>query len=225
MNPKDAQILKDGALAVADEIVSHVPFLGLAWDLSKALHGAGLKLRQQRALEWVEMVRDNPEVFVENLLVSEDFQDGFTFALEKYIAERNAGKREIIRNIFLGFATTEQRTQFELERMLSTASVISVNAIELLSYIDKNILPEMEAEYIAHDGQIIQRLSQKVEERLGDQKGERHETNQLRDTVAELISLGIFRSWTESYNTIGGGGSSLEYILSIYGRKFLEYLR
>lgn len=225
MNPKDTQIVKDGALAVADEIVSHVPGLGLAWGLSKALHGAGLKLRQQRALEWVEMVRDNPKIFTENLLTHEDFQDGFTFALEKYLAERNEGKREIIRNIFLGFATAEERTRFELERLLNTTSIISLEAIELLSYIDANILPEMEAEYQEHNGQIIQRLSQKVEERLGDEKGERHETNQLRDTVAELISLGIFRSWTESYNTIGGGGSSLEYNLSIYGKSFLEYIR
>lgn len=225
MNPKDQQITKDVALAAADEVVSHIPGLGLAWSLSKALHGAGLKLRQQRALEWVEMVRDNPTIFVESLLVNEDFQDGFTLALETYLTERNRQKRTIVRNIFIGFATSEQRAQFELERLLNTTSIISVNAIQLLAYIDANILPEMEAEYHQHDGNIIQRLSQKVEERLGDEKGERHETNQLRDTVAELISLGIFRSWTESYNTIGGGGSSLEYNLSIYGKDFLEYIR
>ncbi len=225
MNPKDKQITKDVALAVADEVVSSIPGLGLAWALSKALNGAGLRLRQQRALEWVEMVRDNPAIFVENLLVNEDFQDGFTFALETYLTERSRQKRTIIRNIFVGFATAEQRAQFELERLLNTTSIISVNAIQLLAYIEANILPEMEAEYHQHDGNIIQRLSQKVEERLGDQKGERHETNQLRDTVAELISLGIFRSWTESYNTIGGGGSSLEYNLSIYGKNFLEYIR
>lgn len=225
MNQKDKQILSDGALAVADEIVSHVPGLGLAWDLSKALHGAGLKLRQQKALEWVEMVRDNPTIFTENLLAHEDFQDGFTYALEKYLAERNSEKRAVIRNIFLGFVSAEHRTQFELERMLNTTSVISINAIELLSYVDVNILPEMEAEFREHDGKIIQRLSQKIEERLGDEKGERHETSQLRDTVAELITLGIFRSWTESYSTLGGGGSSLEYNLSIYGKNFLEYIR
>lgn len=224
MNPKDQQITIDVALAAVDEIVSHIPGLGLAWGLSKALHGAGMKLRQQRALEWVEMVRDNPTVFVESLLVNEDFQDGFTFALETYLTERSRQKRAIVRNIFVGFATAEQRSQFELERLLNTTSIISVNAIQLLAYIEANILPEMAEEYHQHEGNIIQRLSQKVEERLGDEKGERHETNQLRDTVAELISLGIFRSWTESHNTIGGGGSSLEYNLSIYGKNFLEYI-
>lgn len=225
MNQKDEQITKDVALAVADEVVSHIPGLGLAWALSKALHGAGLKLRQQRALEWVEMVRDNPTIFIESLLINEDFQDGFSFALEAYLAERSRQRKSIIRNIFMGFAITDHRAQFEIERLLNTTSIISVDAIQLLAYIDANILPEMEEEYRQHDGNIIQRLSQKVEERLGNEKGERHETNQLRDTVAELISLGIFRSWTESHNTIGGGGSSLEYNLSIYGKNFLEYIR
>lgn len=224
MNNKDRQIVKDSALAVADEIVSQIPGLNLAWGLCKALHGAGLKLRQQKALEWVEMVRDNPRIFTENILEQEDFQDGFIFTLETYLSERNREKRMLIQNIFSGFATSEQRAQFELERLLNTVSIISFEAIKLLSFIDTNILPEMEEEYRMHNGQIIQRLSQKVEERLGDEKGERHETNQLRDTVAELISLGIFRSWTESYNTIGGGGLSIEYNLSIYGKRFLEYI-
>tara|TARA_B100000508_G_C11402036_1_gene248827 strand:- start:1 stop:678 length:678 start_codon:yes stop_codon:yes gene_type:complete len=225
MNTKDKQIVKDVALVAADEVVSRVPGLGLAWGLSKALHGAGMKLRQQKALEWVEMVRDHPEVFIEDLLKQEDFQDGFNYALEKYLAERNQDKRDIIKKVFLGFASSEERAQFELERLLNTTSIISLDAVNLLSYIDENILPEMEREYREHKGNIIQRLSQKVEEQLGDEKGERHDTNQLRDTVAELISLGIFRSWTESYNTIGGGGSSLEYNLSIYGNNFLLYIK
>ena len=35
----------DTALVVADEIASKIPGLNIAWGLSKALHGAGLKLR------------------------------------------------------------------------------------------------------------------------------------------------------------------------------------
>lgn len=225
MTEKDNQLTKDVTLVVVDEMVSHIPGLGLAWNLSKALNEAGLKLRQQKALEWVEMIRDNPAIFVEDLLAQEDFQDGFVFTLEKYIAERNQNKRIIIQKIFTGFAGSEQRVQFELERLLNTTSIISVDAINLLAYIDKNIIPEMQADYEEHNGQIIQKLSMKVQDHLGDEKGEEYETNQLRDTVAELITLGIFRSWTESYNTIGGGGSSLEYNLTIYGTHFLHYIR
>lgn len=51
MKKKDKIIAKDATLAVVDEIVSQVPGLGLAWGLSKALFGSGMKLRQERALE------------------------------------------------------------------------------------------------------------------------------------------------------------------------------
>lgn len=212
-------------MVIADEIVSRVPGLNLAWNLSKALCGAGLKLRQQRALEWVEMIRDNPEIFAKEILEQEEFQDGFVLSLEKYLLERNKNKREYIKNVFIGFTNSEQKQKFELERILNTISIISTEAIELISYIDKKIIPEMEEEYELHNGQIVQRLSEKVQEHFEDQKKERHETSQLRDTVAELISLGIFRSWTESYNTIGGGGSSTEYNISIFGNKFTEYIK
>jgi hypothetical protein len=225
MNIRSKHVAKKTALVVANEVVLYVSGLSLAWNLSKALYGTGLELRQQKALEWVEMIRDNPKIFSEQLLEQEDFQDGFVFTLEKYIAERNQDKRIIIQKIFTGFAGSEQRVQFELERLLNTTSIISVDAINLLAYIDKNIIPEMQADYKEHNGQIIQKLSMKVQDHLGDKKGEEYETNQLRDTVAELITLGIFRSWTESYNTIGGGGSSLEYNLTIYGTHFLHYIR
>lgn len=225
MEEKDKQLVKDSALAIADSIVSNIHGLNFAWGLTKALFGAGLKLRQQRALEWVEMVRDNPDIFVKVILEQEEFQDGFVLSLEKYILERNKSKREYIKNIFIGFTQSDQKQKFELERLLNTISIISVDAIELLVYIDKNIIPEMNREYNLHDGQIVQRLSEKVQEHFKDQKKENHETSQLRDAVAELISLGIFRSWTVSYNTIGGGGSSVEYNISIFGNKFIEYIK
>lgn len=221
MNEKDKIIVAD----VLDVVVSQVSGLSVAWGLSKALLGAGLKLRQQKALEWVEMVRDNPSVFTEQILEQVEFQDAFVYTLEKFIRERNENKRQAIKRIFLGYIGAADPVLFELERLVSVISTISTEAIELLSYIEREILPEMRAEYEEHNGQIIERLSVKVEERLGDQKGDHHDTNQLRDTVAELINLGIFRSWTESYNSIGGGGSDMHYNLSIFGRQFLTYVK
>ncbi len=120
MIEKDKQILKDSSLAVADGIVALVPPLAVAWNLSKALYGAGLKLRQQRALEWVEMVRDNPSLFTKELLEQEDFQDAFVYALEKYLLIRSEDKRVYMRSVFLGFCMSENRKQFDLERYIHT---------------------------------------------------------------------------------------------------------
>ena len=48
MDEQDKQIVKDSL----DTLVSAVPGLNVAWGLSKAIYGAGLKLRYARALEW-----------------------------------------------------------------------------------------------------------------------------------------------------------------------------
>lgn len=133
---KDEILVKDAALAVVDavvdEIASKIPVINIAYGLSKALYGAGLKLRQERALEWVEMVRDNPTYFTESVLKDESFQDGFVVALEKYIIERNEQKRAIFRNIFLGFAEASNKKQFPLEKYTHTLSQLSETDIEVL---------------------------------------------------------------------------------------------
>lgn len=132
MNEKDRQIAKDSL----DVIVSAIPGLSIAWGLSKALYGAGLKLRQQKALEWVEMMRDNPIVFTEQILRDEKFQDGFVYALEKYLTERNEKKRIHFRNIFIGFARSDEKSDFELEKFIHALSQLNEDDIQVLKYVD-----------------------------------------------------------------------------------------
>lgn len=136
MNKKDRQLAKDSALALADGIASTIPPLALAWGLSKAYYGAALKVRQQKALEWVEMIRDNPSVFTEEILRDEKFQDGFVYALEKYLQERNEEKRKYYRNIFLGFAKSENKGKFELERYYHVLSILDEISIDTLRHVD-----------------------------------------------------------------------------------------
>jgi hypothetical protein len=136
MNEKDRQVVTDSAEVLIDAAVSKIPGLDIAWGLSKALLGAGLKLRQQRALEWVEMVQQNPNVFLADLYVQEEFQDGFVFALEKYIAERSEKKRKYYRQIFLHFSKSEKRQDFELEKFYRTIQLLTPEDILVLPYVD-----------------------------------------------------------------------------------------
>lgn len=136
MHGKDKQILKDSALVIADQIASALPGLNIAWGLSKALYGAGLKLREQRALEWVEMVRDNPSAFTETILQDAKFQDGFVYALERYIREKNENKRVAMRAIFLGFAESTIQDRFELERMYHVLSILNPEDMVILKDVD-----------------------------------------------------------------------------------------
>lgn len=136
MSDKDKQLLRDSALVVADQIASSIPALNIAWGLSKALFGAGMKLRQQKALKWVEMVRDHPEIFTKELLEQEEFQDGFVTAFEKYLTERSEEKRKYFRNIFLGYANSDNKQLFPLEKFIHTLSQMSIEDVEVLRDVD-----------------------------------------------------------------------------------------
>lgn len=132
MGEKEKQIASDSL----DVIISSIPGLDIAWGLSKALFGAGLKLRQQRALEWVGMVRGNLGIFTKLLLEQEEFQDGFVYALERYLMERNDKKRKYLRNIFLNFARSEDKSDFELEKYNNVLENLVEDDIEVLKYVD-----------------------------------------------------------------------------------------
>ncbi len=125
-----------------DAGLSSTPGLSIPWALCKALYGNALELRQQRALEWVEMIRDNPVIFRKELLESSDFQDGFIVALEEYLKLRTILKRGLARKIFIGFAQVGDKEQFELERYNTTLSQISGNSLKFLAYIKELVEPK-----------------------------------------------------------------------------------
>jgi len=127
-----------------DAGLSSTPGLAVAWELCKALYGNALELRQQRALEWVEMIRDNPSVFRKQLLESTDFQDGFTVALEEYLKLRTVLKRGIACRIFIDFAQVEHMEHFQLERFNVTLSQISVESLDFLGYIRNQVEPRQQ---------------------------------------------------------------------------------
>jgi hypothetical protein len=124
-----------------DAGLSSTPGIAIVWELSKALYGNALELRQQRALEWVEMIRDNPNVFRKDLLESTEFQDGFIVALEDYLKIRTILKRAMARKIFTDFAQTTDMEQFELERYNATLRQISSDSLEFLRYLELTVVP------------------------------------------------------------------------------------
>ena len=137
----DKNLLKRAGLALADSTVSSTPGLAQAWALSRALFGSAMELRNERALEWVKMIHKNPGVFTEDLMNSEEFQDGFAVALEDYITLRNKDKRSIARKVFTGFATSKSKQNFPMERYNDTLAKISSEGLVMLAFLDKTILP------------------------------------------------------------------------------------
>lgn len=190
-NQKDKQIIKDSI----DAIVLSVPGLNVAWGLSQALCGAGLKLRQRKALEWVEMVRDNPAILTEEILNDENFQDGFVYSLEKYLIERNEEKRKYFRNIFLGYSENNKNPEFELEKFIHILSQLSDGDMIVLSWVDINA---------GSSYQII-----------GD-------TDVFLENISNLIALGILYN---DPTPRAGPVSSPYVFTSDVGKRLIQYLR
>lgn len=191
MDKKDKQILKDSL----DVVVSAIPGLNVAWGLSKALYGAGLKLRQQRALEWVEMVRDNPSFFTELILRNEDFQDGFVYALERYIREKNEEKRKYMKSIFLGFVGSDTQNNFELERMYHVLSILSHDDLVVLRDVDVN-KPDFYQIY--------------------------EQTKEKNENIYNLVNAGILMS---DYQSRIGPIAAPFVKATEFGKEFVKYLR
>lgn len=195
MNDKDKQLLKDSALVVADQIASSIPALNIAWRLSKAFFSAGMKLRQQKVLEWVEMVRDHPEIFTKRLLEQVEFQDGFVIAFEKYLTERSEEKRRYFRNIFLGYASSDEKQSFPLEKFIHTLSQLSVDDIKILSDVD---ISRQDKNYQIYG----------------------NEDKQL-DNIYNLISLGILMN--DPSSRLGSVNAPFVWI-SDFGKEFVNYI-
>ncbi len=191
-------VSKSIGIIEADDIVVKVPWLDRSWSLSQAILGKGLELRQTRAVEWVEMVRNNQPVFTQEVLSDERFQDGFVVALEKYLIERNEGKRKIARNIFLGFAKAEDKEKFPLERFTHTLSQ--------LSEIDIEVLRDTKVEEYGQNYQIYGNNPNRI------------------DNIYNLIGLGLLLNTT---GTRGGYDpkNSPFVNFSPFGREFIEYIK
>lgn len=137
----DSNLVKRSAFEVADTIASSIIGVNVAWALVKALSGNALELRQQRVLEFMEAIQNDPKTFNKSLAESEEFQDGFVVALTDYIKLRNYLKRRIALKIFKEFANASDKVEFPLERFHDTLNKLSNSALKTLAFIKVEILP------------------------------------------------------------------------------------
>jgi len=193
-----SSIAATGALTSADTLALSVAGLSFAWALSKALLGSAMKLRQQTALEWVEMIRDNPSIFTREILETKDFQYGFIVAFEDYLKIRSDLKRAMARKIFKGFATSSDKEHFYLEAYNQALRTISSEAIELLGYINSELREK-------------QHKSVQKELELYDLKNTQFTKAQLLEIITPRHPLSIF---FEEYVKDSAGDQAIVWIPS-----------
>lgn len=130
----------DAVAATADIAIGYPVITSALW-LAKGFYGNSLELRRDRALEFVEAFQRELWLVNKQTLQSEDFQDGFVFMLEKYIRERNPKKREVAQKIFLWFATSQDKLEFDLERYTNAISLLTSAGLNYLIFVNKILKP------------------------------------------------------------------------------------
>lgn len=152
LTTSDQILTEEVAIIAVDEVVNiiaeSIPGINIPYKLTKAYLGRGLKLRQHRALEWVEFIRDNLGVFSQQLFENEQFQDCFVLLVEGYIKQRAQYKRKIFQQILLNIVsiTEEELLKFEVERMILVTNQISLDALNALAFIKNELITKIETD-------------------------------------------------------------------------------
>jgi hypothetical protein len=235
---KDKIVLLNSVVVVIDGMVTAfdnsinggVPALAIAWGLSKGLYGASIQLRQERAVEFVEMIIKNPSIFTKEILSSQEFQDGFVYTFEKYLTQRAEYKRKIIQRVFLGFGIEEHKQDFKLERLLSTIDQVSVNEIEAFRVFGdgsirdwhKSQFPDAKEEELIRLGNQPLNIGQIGKHILSEMKGKQEYEDQdyALEILSRLESLGLLIAGIQAAFDF----SSSTFKISQFGKEFVEFV-
>ena len=77
------------------------------WELAftgvAGLYAAYMVLHQEEVDELLEFIKNHPDEFREEIVNSKEFEKGFIAFADSYFKERIKKKRQILKQIFLGF--------------------------------------------------------------------------------------------------------------------------
>jgi hypothetical protein len=131
-------VAKNFILPMISSFVSQFPEFMPHWILVQGFFGSLFDLQQEKINEFVEFIKNNKEIFTKEIIITQDFKDGFLITFQEYIKQRNKEKRKYIQNIFLGFATADDKINFELERMCDLLNKLSSFQFYILKKFNSN---------------------------------------------------------------------------------------
>lgn len=226
MKESDKNLIKRSAYAIADSTASSIPGLAQAWALSKALYGNALELRQQRALEWVESIQNNPSLFNESVVNSDEFKDGFIVGLEDYIKLRDYLKRRVALKVFKEFAISVDRVEFPLERYNDTLRKISPASLRTLAFIKKEIIPKMERQIEIENQGDLGYAELKSKPRPFSNYDHTGKLATMQEQLSELEYLGLVKQVSSYPNGLAfsSGGMVTGWALTSFANEFINFL-
>lgn len=126
---------------VISPFLSKFPSWQLAFHEAIGLYGYYMAIKQEEVNEYIEFIKSNPKIFREEIVASKEFKNGFVIAFQDYLKLRTKEKKDAAKKIFLDFAKSETKYDFELERFDNALYLISPSALKFLSFVVKEIFP------------------------------------------------------------------------------------
>ena len=223
--------LKDGGNIILDEVIAAIPGLGTAWRLANAWLGAPITLRKERAMEYLMLIKDHPEVFTQQILEDEVFQDGFLNLLEKYLRQRNEEKRNLLSKLLLTFGASNEKDEFDMEKIFSTIDLLSIEELLVFSaFVNGTVLnwwktqtgyENAPVDYLRTHGTNHHQLSNLI---LVKQLGLARfsDENYTMQRLVSLVNLGLLYQGIMSGGIGSGGGTNTQFMISDYGQYFAD---
>lgn len=140
---------------VAVSMMTTNQWWGFTFVAAYSLYAMAMQLRKERIEETAKFISDNPEAFREEIAKSKEFQDGFLIWFEDYLKIRIQKKRNVLRQILLGFAVATNKNTFELERMDSRLEQMSVDTMDFLVFFQREIYPKIESDLQQEKSDIL----------------------------------------------------------------------
>lgn len=129
MSDKIAKFINGAIGGAFDSAMSSFPGVAIVWG---AIKGGVGNIREKRAEKFIYFLQTNIDI---TYFKDEQFVDGLGITFEQYLKQRNEDKRVMIQRIFLGYITSDDKINFELERLYNLLNLLS----NYHFYILKNI--------------------------------------------------------------------------------------
>lgn len=101
---------------------------------------------QEEVGEITKLIGEHPDKFREEIVKSKEFEKGFLLFFEQYLKQRAEEKKKILKNILLEYTLTENKTDYELERLNDSLVRVTIPTLKFLIFMRKEIIPVIEAE-------------------------------------------------------------------------------
>lgn len=115
----------------------------LAFTGAASLYAVYMAYNQDDINHLIKFINEHPEEFSKKIIQTKEFEKGFVIFIEKYLKERIETKKEILKKILLGYAHSENKPKYELERLNDSVSRISLPTLEFLEFFLREIMPKI----------------------------------------------------------------------------------